>query len=193
MSCRSQPDYSDDEVQALFQPYKMKVVENIKMSTREDRIKWVEEAGFNLYNLRSDQIMIDLLTDSGVSALSDNQAAKLLTGDESYAGSSSFFNFKAAVQEITNYKHVIPVHQGRGAENIFFSLICDETKLIPNNCHYITTRMNIEIAKGSAIDLVCEEAKDMYLEAPFKGSFDFKIFQILFKFLNIECFRKYGY
>lgn len=150
---------------------------NITVSTREERLKWIQEASYNLYNLRTDQIMIDLLTDSGVCSLSHNQAGKLLTGDESYAGSSSFFNFKEAVQELSNYKHVIPVHQGRGGEKIFFSIICNEKTIIPNNVHFITTKMNIELAKSSAIDLICEEAKDMYLDARFKGQFSYEILQ----------------
>ena len=168
-SLKQLEDSSDDEIQVQFQPYKMKVVENIRISTKEERIKWIEKAGYNLYNLQSDQIMIDLLTDSGICALSQNQASKLLTGDESYAGSKSFFNFKEAVQELTNYKHVIPVHQGRGAEKILFSVICNENTIIPNNAHFLTTRLNIELTNSSAVDLISAEAKDMYFEAPFKG------------------------
>ena len=162
---------NDPELEIKFQPFKMKIVENIRISTRAERLKWVEEADYNLFNLNSNQIMLDLLTDSGCNALSDNQASKLITGDETYAGASSFFNFKKAVQELTGYKHVYPTHQGRGAERILFTAVCGDNTIIPNNSHFDTTRLNIELTKATAVDLICNEANDFNIELPFKGTF----------------------
>lgn len=142
------------------------------MTTREERESFIRDAHYNLFGLKSVQVLIDLLTDSGTSAMSSNQWAAIQRGDESYAGSESFFRFYQAVTEIMPFKHVIPTHQGRAAEKILFSVIGGEGKQIPNNTHFDTTRANIEFTGARAVDLVIEEGKNPQLIHPFKGNMD---------------------
>ena len=142
------------------------------MTTREERDSFIRDAHYNLFNLKSKQVLIDLLTDSGTSAMSSNQWAAIQRGDESYAGSDSFFRFYQAVTEIMPFKHVIPTHQGRAAERILFSVIGEEGKQIPNNTHFDTTRANIEFTGAKAVDLVIEEGKNPQFIHPFKGNMD---------------------
>lgn len=142
------------------------------MTTREERDSFIWDAHYNLFNLKSKQVLIDLLTDSGTSAMSSNQWAAIQRGDESYAGSDSFFRFYQAVTEIMPFKHVIPTHQGRAAERILFSVIGEEGKQIPNNTHFDTTRANIEFTGAKAVDLVIEEGKNPQFIHPFKGNMD---------------------
>ncbi|MCA0446355.1 MAG: tryptophanase [Bacteroidetes bacterium] len=156
------------------EPFKIKVVESIKMTTLEERVKFLEEAGNNLFSIPADTIFVDLLTDSGTSAMSDRQWAGMMTGDEAYAGSRSFYRFEETIKSITGFKHVIPTHQGRVAENLLFSLIANENTVIPSNSHFDTTRANIEFHKGTALDLVIDEAYQPELELPFKGNMDLK-------------------
>lgn len=142
------------------------------MTTREERESFIRYAHYNLFGLKSKQVLIDLLTDSGTSAMSSNQWAAIQRGDESYAGSESFFRFFQAVTEIMPFKHVIPTHQGRAAEKILFSVIGGGSKQIPNNTHFDTTRANIEFTGAKAVDLVIEEGKNPQFIHPFKGNMD---------------------
>ncbi len=142
------------------------------MTTHEERESFIRDAHYNLFGLKSKQVLIDLLTDSGTSAMSSNQWAAIQRGDESYAGSESFFRFFQAVTEIMPFKHVIPTHQGRAAEKILFSVIGGGGKQIPNNTHFDTTRANIEFTGAKAVDLVIEEGKNPQFIHPFKGNMD---------------------
>ena len=159
-------------MERYIEPFKVKVVEPITAITREQRAAAIQRAGYNLFKLRGQEIYIDLLTDSGTSAMSDNQWAGLMLGDESYAGSRNYFNFENTVQEVFGLEHVIPVHQGRVAENLLFSTVVKEGMIVPNNSHFDTTRANVEYHDAEALDLLCEEGKDPHLVAPFKGNMD---------------------
>ncbi|MBN2426117.1 MAG: tryptophanase [Calditrichaceae bacterium] len=154
------------------EPFRIKVVEPIKTTTAEQRESLIKEAGYNIFLLPADSIYIDLLTDSGTSAMSDNQWAGLMVGDESYAGSKNYYHFESVVKEIFGYKHIIPTHQGRVAENLLFSTILKPEFVVPNNIHFDTTRANIEYHKAKALDCVIDEAMDTDLEHPFKGNID---------------------
>lgn len=156
----------------IIEPFRIKVVEPIGFTTKEERENILHDAHYNPFLISADKILIDLLTDSGTSAMSAAQWGALMTGDESYAGSKSFFRFESAVRDITGFKHIIPVHQGRAAEKLLFSLIAGPGKAIPNNNHFDTTRANIEFTGASADDLVCDEAKDLDSDFPFKGNMD---------------------
>ncbi len=148
------------------------MVENIHRSTREQREKWIAEAGYNLFNLRSEQVYIDLLTDSGTGAMSDKQWAAVMEGDESYAGASSFYNMKESIKDITGFDYVLPTHQGRAAENVLFSALIKAGDYLPGNSHFDTTKGHIEFRKAYAIDCTIDEAADTELEIPFKGNMD---------------------
>lgn len=152
--------------------YKIKMVESIRRSTREEREQWINNANFNLFNLRSEQVFIDLLTDSGTGAMSDKQWSAIMLGDESYAGASSYFKLKDAVYEITGFEHFLPTHQGRAAENVLFSAIVKEGDLVPGNSHFDTTKGHIEYRKARAIDCTIDEAFDTTVIHPFKGNID---------------------
>lgn len=146
------------------------MVEPIHKSTREQREQWLKEAHYNVFQLRSEQVYIDLLTDSGTGAMSDRQWAELMLGDESYAGATSFYKFESAVQRIFGFKHVIPTHQGRAAENVLFSYLVKPGMVVPGNAHFDTTKGHIESRKAKAIDVTIDEAHDTQLEIPFKGN-----------------------
>lgn len=150
--------------------WKIKMVEPIKKSTRAEREQWLEEAKNNIFMLKSEQVYIDLCTDSGTGAMSDKQWSAMMMGDESYAGARSFFHFKEAVNEITGFPFVIPTHQGRAAENVLFSYLVKPGMVIPGNAHFDTTKGHIESRKAFAIDVTCDEAHDTQLEVPFKGN-----------------------
>jgi tryptophanase len=159
-------------MKTIIEPFRIKSVEPVRMTTRAEREEYIREAHYNLFGLKSEQVLIDLLTDSGTSAMSSNQWAAIQRGDESYAGSESYFRFYEAVTEIMPFKHIIPTHQGRAAEKILFSVIGGENKSIPNNTHFDTTRANIEFTGATAADLVIEEGKNPQLIHPFKGNMD---------------------
>ena len=152
--------------------WRIKMVEPIKKSTREEREQWMKEADYNLFQLRSEQVYIDCLTDSGTGAMSDRQWAAVMMGDESYAGSSSFFHLKETINKITGFEYVIPTHQGRAAENVLFSHLVKAGSIVPGNSHFDTTKGHIESRKATALDCTIDEAKDTQLEIPFKGNVD---------------------
>jgi tyrosine phenol-lyase len=155
-----------------IEPYKIKAIESIQKTSQEERERVLKEAGFNVFNIPAEKIYIDLLTDSGTSAMSDRQWARLMLGDESYAGGRGYFHLENAVRRIFGFPHVIPTHQGRAAERILFQVLVREGDFVPNNIHFDTTRANIEVRGGCAVDLVVEEAHDPLLDHPFKGNMD---------------------
>ncbi len=152
--------------------WKIKMVEPLRMSTRAEREQWIKEADYNLFQLKSDQVYIDCLTDSGTGAMSDRQWAAMMMGDESYAGSASFFQLKDTITRITGFEYVIPTHQGRAAENVLFSHLVKADAVVPGNSHFDTTKGHIESRKAFAVDCTVDEAKDTQLEVPFKGNVD---------------------
>jgi tyrosine phenol-lyase len=154
------------------EPFKIKVVEPIKRTTRDERDRLLREAGYNLFHVPADSVYVDLLTDSGTSAMSDNQWAGMMLGDESYAGSTNFFHFERVVRSIFGYRCVIPTHQGRMAENLLFSTVVRPGMVVPNNIHFDTTRANVEHQQAEALDCVVKEAYDTQCELPFKGNMD---------------------
>ncbi|MCL2028205.1 MAG: tryptophanase [Bacteroidales bacterium] len=154
--------------------YKIKMVEPIRRSTREEREKWMKDANYNLFKLKSDYVFIDLLTDSGTGAMSDKQWSEMMLGDESYAGARSYFNLKETIKNILGFEYVLPTHQGRAAENVLFSALIKEGDIIPGNSHFDTTKGHIEFRKAIALDVTIDEAKDTQCELPFKGNHDLK-------------------
>ena len=152
--------------------WKIKMVEPIRKSTREEREQWLKECDYNVFMLKSEQVYIDCITDSGTGAMSDRQWAAMMMGDESYAGARSFFNLKETITRITGFEYVLPTHQGRAAENVLFSYLVHEGDIIPGNSHFDTTKGHIESRKAFAVDCTIDEAKDTQLEHPFKGNVD---------------------
>jgi len=152
--------------------YKIKMVESIHRSTREQREQWIKQANYNLFNLKSEQVYIDLLTDSGTGAMSDSQWAALMTGDESYAGSSSYYHLKSAIKELMGFDYFLPTHQGRAAENVLFSVLVKQGNVVPGNSHFDTTKGHIEYRKANAVDCTIDEAFDTESMHPFKGNID---------------------
>lgn len=163
----------------IIEPFKIKMVEPIKLTSRKQREDILKVAHFNPFLIRAEDVLIDLLTDSGTGAMSAAQWSGMMIGDESYAGSQSFFHFERTVRELTGFKHVIPTHQGRAAERILFGVVGGPGKFIPNNAHFDTTRANVEFVGSRAEDFPCEEALDPALIAPFKGN------------MNVEDLKKF--
>src|ERR1700677_4088455 len=159
-------------MKTIIEPFRIKSVEPLRRTTPSERERLLRQAGFNLFELHSSDILIDLLTDSGTSAMSTAQWAAIMRGDESYAGSPSFFRFKAVVEELTGFRHVIPAHQGRAAERILFTVMCRPGHIVPNNTHFDTTRANIEFTGARAVDLPLPAAADTQARFPFKGNMD---------------------
>ncbi len=167
-----------------FEPYRIKVVERITIISRSERLELLKKSGYNVFKIPSGAITIDLLTDSGTSAMSDKQWAALMTGDEAYACSRSFDDFASTIRSLFGYEHVIPTHQGRAAEGILFSVALQEGSVVPNNIHFDTTRANVEHCGAIALDCVVEEGLDPTLEHPFKGNMSLEKLQV--------AWRKYG-
>lgn len=159
-------------MKTIIEPFKIKSVEPIRFTSREEREEILKKAGYNPFLIHADDVIIDLLTDSGTSAMSAKQWAGIMEGDESYAGSKSFYRFEKMVKKITGMKHIIPTHQGRAAEKILFSITGGEGKFFPNNTHFDTTRANIEFSKAEAYDLLNEVGKHPEIRADFKGNMD---------------------
>lgn len=159
-------------MKTIIEPFKIKSVEPIRFTTKEERTDILKEAGYNPFLIKADDVLIDLLTDSGTSAMSANQWAGIMQGDESYAGSKSFYRFESIVRKITGMKYIIPTHQGRAAEKILFSITGGQGKYIPNNTHFDTTRANIEYTHAEAFDLLNEIGKHPEIRADFKGDMD---------------------
>jgi tyrosine phenol-lyase len=156
------------------EPYKIKMIELLKETTKEERIKAIQEAGYNTFLLRSDDVYIDLLTDSGTSAMSDVQWSALMLGDEAYAGSKNFYELQETVQEYYGYQYFVPTHQGRGAEHILSQLLIKEGDYVPGNMYFTTTRLHQELAGGQFVDVIVDEAHKPLSNFPFKGNVDIK-------------------
>lgn len=163
------------------EPFRIKMVEEIYQSTKEQREEWLENANYNLFNLRSSHVFIDLLTDSGTGAMSDKQWGALMIGDESYAGSRSFEALQQTVEKITGFPYLLPTHQGRAAENVLFSVMVKEGDLVPGNSHFDTTKGHIEFRKAHAIDCTIDEAFDINNLHPFKGNLDLEKLETVYK------------
>lgn len=161
--------------------YRIKMVETIRKSTREERERWIRDAHYNLFCLNSDQVFIDLLTDSGTGAMSDRQWSEMLLGDESYAGSSSYFKLQQAINEITGFEYFLPVHQGRAAENVLFSVLVKEGYIVPGNSHFDTTKGHIEYRKATAVDCTIDESRNTAVDHPFKGNVDLGKLEFILK------------
>ena len=162
-------------MKTIIEPFRIKTVEPIKMTTVEQRRRLIKEANYNLFSLKSEDVLIDLLTDSGTSAMSTTQWSALMSGDESYAGSPSYYRFRDAVKDLMPFKHIIPTHQGRAAEHILTSIVAEDAgadAIVPNNTHFDTTRANFEDAGITALDLVIAEGSDPEADHPFKGNMD---------------------
>lgn len=163
------------------EPYRIKTVEPIRLTAKEEREQWIKEADYNLFNLDSDKVFIDLLTDSGTGSMSDRQWSALMSGDESYAGSRSFRELKESVNKITGFKYLLPTHQGRAAENVLFSVLVKEGDVVPGNSHFDTTKGHIEFRKAKAIDCTIDEAFEIENEHPFKGNIDLHKLEDVYK------------
>ncbi len=161
--------------------YRIKMVEPIRKSTRAEREQWMREANYNLFNLKSDHVFIDLLTDSGTGAMSDRQWSELMLGVESYAGARSYYKMKEGMQNILGFPYFLPTHQGRAAENVLYSTIVKEGDVIPGNSHFDTTKGHIEFRRAHAVDCTIDEAADTQLELPFKGEIDTKKLEEIFR------------
>lgn len=159
-------------MKTIIEPFRIKSVEPIRMTTRQQREALLREAGFNVFLLRADDVLIDLLTDSGTGAMSSEQWAAIMRGDESYAGASSFFRFHDRITELTGFEHVLPTHQGRASERILFELMGGPGKVVPNNAHFDTTRANVEHSGAKAVDLPIPQAREPRTRHPFKGNMD---------------------
>lgn len=163
------------------EPFRIKMIEEIYQSTKEERTQWLEDAHFNLFNLRSSHVYIDLLTDSGTGAMSDKQWSALMSGDESYAGSRSFEALHETVKNLTGFKYLLPTHQGRAAENVLFSVLVKDGDFIPGNSHFDTTKGHIEMRKAHAIDCTIEKAFNVDDLHPFKGNIDLNKLEKVYK------------
>src|ERR1700676_1245890 len=159
-------------VKTIIEPFRIKSVEPIRWTTREQRERLLKGAHYNLFLLHADDVLIDLLTDSGTGAMSTHQWAAIMEGDESYAGSRSFDRFRNSIQDIFGFKNVIPTPQGPAAEAILFGVMCKKGDVVPNNTHFDTTRANVEFTGAEALDLLTPEGKQPALQHPFKGNMD---------------------
>jgi tryptophanase len=170
----------------IIEPFRIKSVERIGMTTPQQRAHLIEHFDYNMFRLPADDVLIDLLTDSGTGAMSAAQWSAIMRGDESYAGSPSYYRFESAVRDLMGFPHVIPTHQGRAAERILFSVLCRKGDVVPNNTHFDTTRANVEYLGATAVDLPCAEAADRESDFPFKGNMDVEALVKLFDDIGPE-------
>ena len=170
----------------IIEPFRIKSIEPIRWTTRQEREQLLRAVHYNLFQLPADDVLIDLLTDSGTGAMSTKQWAAIMVGDESYAGSRSFDHFRDSIQDIFGYRHVIPTHQGRAAERILFGVMCKKGDIVPNNTHFDTTRANVEFVGAEAVDLVIPEGKQPSLIHPFKGNMDVEALENLIQRVGRE-------
>jgi len=176
------------------EPFKIKVIEHVGMPNAERRKEAIKEAGYNPFLLKSEDVFIDLLTDSGTTAMSDNQWAGMMLGDEAYAGARNFYHLEKAIQDVLGYKHVVPTHQGRGAEHLMYSHLVKPGQIVPRNMYFTTSKVHVEIPGGTMVDVIIDEAHDPANEHPFKGNIDFNKLQALIdqhgpekiSFVNVE-------
>ncbi len=173
-------------MKTIIEPFRIKVVEPIRMTTRAERERILAEAGYNVFLIRAEDVLIDLLTDSGTGAMSSLQWAGVMRGDESYAGARSWYVLRDKIRELTGFEHVLPTHQGRASERILFELIGGRGKIVPNNSHFDTTRANVEHTGAQAVDLVIDEGKDPRSKHPFKGNMDLAKLEALFERVRRE-------
>jgi len=166
-------------MRTIIEPFRIQSVYPIRMTTRDERERAIREAGYNLFRVPAWDVIVDLLTDSGTGAMSVDQWAAVMRGDESYAGSESFYRFEAAVRDVFGFRHVIPTHQGRAAERILFQTVCRPGHVVPNNTHFDTTRANVEHVGAQAVDLPCAESRDLATPRPFKGNMDLEALEAL--------------
>jgi tyrosine phenol-lyase len=166
-------------MKTIIEPHRVKMVEPIRLTDRDERERLIAEAHYNLFLLHAEDVIIDLLTDSGTSAMSSEAWGAMMRGDESYAGARSWYRFRDTVKDIFGFEQVIPTHQGRAAERILFSVMVEPGSIVPNNTHFDTTRANIEFCGGKAVDLPCPEAADLESDAPFKGNMDIRALEKL--------------
>lgn len=168
-------------MKTIIEPFKIKSVEPLRFTSAKERKEILAKAGYNLFNIHADDVLIDLLTDSGTSAMSANQWGGMIEGDEAYAGSKSFYRLEQTVQDLTGFRHIIPTHQGRAAEKILFNLMGGKGKIIPNNTHFDTTRANVEISGAQAMDLPVPESLEPSLKREFKGNMNLKALRTLLR------------
>ena len=176
-----------------IEPFKIKVIEPVKIPSEGRRKEAIREAGFNTFLLLSDDVFIDLLTDSGTTAMSDNQWAGMMLGDESYAGSKNFYNLEKAIQDVLGYKFVVPTHQGRGAEHLMYRHLTNPGQLVPRNMYFTTSKAHVELAGGYMVDVINDNAHNPENEDPFKGNVDLKKLQNLGVLKTIEIIETNGY
>ncbi len=174
------------ERRSWAEPFKIKSVEPLRMTTREQREQFITEAGYNTFLLRSRDVYIDLLTDSGTNAMSDYQWAGIMLGDEAYAGSENYYHLEKNVEEYYGYKYLVPTHQGRGAENIISQILIKPGQFVPGNMYFTTTRLHQELSGGTFVDVIIDEAHDAQSEHPFKGNVDLNKFDSLIKKVGAE-------
>ena len=168
------------------EPWKIKMVEHLRVTTREERLEAIKEAGYNTFLLKSEDVYIDLLTDSGTNAMSDRQWAGIMMGDEAYAGSRNFYHLEKNVRKYYTYKYLVPTHQGRGAEHIISQIMVKDDDFVPGNMYFTTTRLHQELAGGTFVDIIIDEAHDTESEHPFKGNVDLKKLQALIDRVGAE-------
>jgi len=168
---------SDNIMKGPVEPFKIKMVEHVGMPDEERRSEAIREAGYNTFLLKSEDVFIDLLTDSGTSAMSDYQWSGMLLGDESYAGAKNFYHLEKAIQDVLGYKYVVPTHQGRGAEHLMYSHLVKQGQIVPRNMYFTTSKLHIELPGGKMVDMIIDEAHDPDNEHPFKGDVDLKKLQ----------------
>ncbi len=168
------------------EPFKIKMIEHVGMPDQKRRTEAIKEAGYNTFLLKSEDVYIDLLTDSGTSAMSDNQWAGMMLGDEAYAGARSFYNFEKAIQDVLGYKYIVPTHQGRGAEHLMYSHLTNPGQIVPRNMYFTTSKAHVELAGGTMVDTIIDEAHDPQNLHPFKGNMDLRKLQAYIDEYGIE-------